>query len=294
MPNIYTYKLGIARCFFALSLLLTLLSSDKNVLFSETNHLNPPDSFLEKCNLFLVFGYENLHLSYGISIIILLLVILGFHAKFTGILHWWVAFSFYNASIIIDVGDQMTQIFTFLLIPITLFDPRDNHYKNASLVKKHTEKISSAFWMVLKIQAALIFLENSTVKILIFDDWNQGNNFFYWVNHNIFGRDDLFSTALNGLDKIPFINPAIIFVVIIFKLSLFGAIFITGKVIKRRLFIFAVALYSVVYIYCGLISILLSMIGVLIIYLLDLKDGSFMYSRKVTSKMITKKCLSES
>lgn len=288
MSSLHTYKLGVARSLFALALLLTLLTSDKDVLFTEFTHLNDTSSLLEKCNLFLLLGYDKINVSYLISIIILLVVVLGILPRLTGILHWWITFSFYNSSVIIDVGDQMALIFTFFLIPITLLDTRSNHFKKSNKTSKLVKNISETFWLVLKIQAALIFLENSIIKILIYDEWVKGQNLLYWINHNIFGRQDLLASTLNNLHNIPFISAMILAIIILLKLFLVGALFINDNFIKHRLFIVAVLIHSIGYIYCGLISILLNFIAVLIIYLIDLRNEEIVSYKMNLINLITK------
>jgi len=63
-----------------------------------------------------------------LAILVLLFVIIGYFQKIACLLHWWVSFSFLYSATIIDGGDQIASILTFLLIPICFLDNRKNHW----------------------------------------------------------------------------------------------------------------------------------------------------------------------
>ena len=123
--NYYTVIYGIARTSLAVGTLITLLFNSIPTLYAEHLYNKMPDiTGLGNLNLFHLFGYDGLVYSKIIAILILLMVISGFYPRITGILHWYVSFSFFTSATIIDGGDQITAVLTLFLIPITLLDDR--------------------------------------------------------------------------------------------------------------------------------------------------------------------------
>ena len=103
--------------------MLTLLVNKTSVLIqrsSEGDLFNPmlnPMAPMNKFNFFFLFGIEYFFYMKMLSIVILIFVITGFFIKITSLLHWWVSISFFFCSSVIDGGDQITAILTFLFMP---------------------------------------------------------------------------------------------------------------------------------------------------------------------------------
>ncbi|MEF9479282.1 hypothetical protein OWR28_17450 [Chryseobacterium sp. 1B4] len=130
----YSNVIGLGRSIIALGTLLTLITNPiDDLLMKRTsgefllNELLKGD-FSTKFNFFFLFGFNNLFIVKWLAIVILLITISGYFQKITCILHWWITFSFFHSSAIIDGGDQIGSILTLLLIPICLFDNRKNHW----------------------------------------------------------------------------------------------------------------------------------------------------------------------
>lgn len=272
MKNILTNKLGLARSLFALALLLTLLVNDKDVLFLETMSIPEQATFLEQMNLFFLFGYEGLEYSYFIAIAILTMAFSGYYPRVNGIFHWWVCFSFFSSSIIVEGGDQVGQIFTLLLIPITLLDARRNHFDAPIEVSENTKYSTNAIWFILKVQAALIYLEAGIGKIYASTEWIDGSGLYYWINNAMFGRGDALVDFTNILMTSPHLTYILTNGVILFEITLFGALFSTNQKFKNFIFVIALLFHFSIIIYFGLISFFLNMTGLLVIYLLDLSQ----------------------
>lgn len=270
--NIYTNKLGIARSLIALALLVTLLTCNKDILFVEALGLTDHSTFIEKINLFMFFGYENLYISYSIAITVLSLAVIGVYPRITGIFHWWVTFSFFTSSIIIEGGDQIAQIFTFFFIPITLLDNRKSHFATRKNISDTSKNISDGIWFILKIQAALLYLEAGIGKIYSSIEWADGTALYYWINNNLFGRGDALVDLMNTLMESPYLTFILSYSVIILEIILFGALFSGNQKFKNWLFWIALSFHFSIVIYFGLFSFFLNMSGVLIIYLLDIKQ----------------------
>ena len=130
----YTSTVGLARSIVALGTLLTLIVNPISLLFHKTfdgrivNPLLNPVLSLNKYNFFLILGFEKIDVMKWIAIIILLVTISGYFIKITSLLHWWISISFLYFSSIIDGGDQIAAILSFLLLPLCLSDPRKNHW----------------------------------------------------------------------------------------------------------------------------------------------------------------------
>ena len=272
MDNIFTNKLGIARSFFALALLTTLLINPKEVLFLESMTFRPNPTLIEQINLFHLFGYENLNVSYAIAIIILIIAAIGIYPRFTGIFHWWVTISFFTSSIIVEGGDQVAQIFTLLFIPLTLMDSRKNHFHNLKKINTTKKSISEGIWFVMKMQAALIYLEAGIGKVYSSSiEWSNGTALYYWLNNTMFGREDQLLTIMNNLMASPYSTYIFTYSVIVLEVILFGSLFSSNKKFKNILFVVAVCFHFSIIVYFGLISFFMNMTGLLIIFLLDLK-----------------------
>lgn len=273
MDNIFTNKLGIARSFFALALLATLLINPKEVLFLESMTFRPNPTIIEQVNLFHLFGYENLNVSYAIAIIILVIAAVGIYPRFTGIFHWWVTISFFTSSIIVEGGDQVAQIFTLLFIPLTLMDSRKNHFNNLEKINVSKKNISEGIWLIMKIQAALIYLEAGIGKVYSSSiEWSNGTALYYWLNNTMFGREDHLLTIMNNLMSSPYSTYIFSYSVIVLEIILFGSLFSSNKKFKNILFCIAVCFHFSIIVFFGLISFFMNMTGLLIIFLLDLKQ----------------------
>jgi len=267
--NPFTPVYGLARAALAMGTLITILFNDINMLFDKDIFvkLSEIDSHLIKLNLFNVFGYDNLVFSKFLAVSILLIVIIGYFPRYTGILHWWVAFSYNSFSILIDGGDQLTSVLTFLLIPITILDNRKNHW-NLSTSKKtvNTLFIANSFFFIISIQMATVYLQAAVEKLYKLNEWVSGTALYYYMNDPLFGSP---SWLLNVIS--PLLNSKLIFFlswsVILLELLLFSALFMNKKN-KVVLFYFAVLFHTMIIINFGLFSFFFAMLGVLIIYLL--------------------------
>lgn len=154
----WTNYLGLSRSLLALGMLLTLFFNSNDILFS---HGINNDYFL-KCNfinsLSIYCLIKHTLLAKYISILILFSVSIGIYPRLTCIFHWWITYSFATSAYIIDGGDQIASILTFLLIPICLLDRRKwhwskNYYKHNFLEKNIAfftyTHINSSFYIIL-------------------------------------------------------------------------------------------------------------------------------------------------
>jgi len=267
--NCFTIVYGIGRTLLAIGLLITLLFNTNEILFDEA--LIGQDTignFADNINLFLLFGYDNLWLAEIISIIILLAVISGFFPAITGILHWWVAFSFTNAAALADGGDQIAAVLLLMLIPVTLLDRRKNHYlppKEQSMLSRYVSSLMLKF--IIPIQMGAIYLHAVTEKLYKVVEWRNGTAVYYFSKDNVFG-----SAMLESIDLLSFTFTATLFTwgTLLLELTLAGTLFMSYKNKKWALLLGAFFHFSIAIMF-GLVSFMFSMVGGLVIYTINPK-----------------------
>ncbi|MFH6682314.1 hypothetical protein RI119_04800 [Bacillus amyloliquefaciens] len=99
-------------------------------------------SFSDTFSLFLLFpDFRYIEIVKAVCICILILVVIGWRPRLTGFFHWWISYSFQNSAVTLDGGDQVAAVFTLLLLPLTLTDPRKWHWSpyEASFEKRPLE-----------------------------------------------------------------------------------------------------------------------------------------------------------
>lgn len=245
--------IGMTRALLALSLLLTLLLNPTEILFPN-NFVQYNDSF-ESINLFKIFS-----LQYGItiSIVILLLVIIGFFPQITSILHFWVINSFINYSVVIDGGDMINNNITLLLIPICLFDRRINHwyYRENNYSKMNFFKYSS--FLLIRIQLAYIYFQASISKFSV-NEWLDGSALHYWFNNNMHGMNPAMSGVLNFILSNSLILTLLTWSVLGLEIFLCFSILSRRRSVLKFGFILGICFHFGIIIIFGLVSFFLSM-----------------------------------
>ncbi len=270
--NYLTNVYGLGRSVLALCTLLTLVFNDIDYLFAEHLFEIAETAMLpDKINLFFLVGFEHLIIGKIGAIIILLAVISGYYPRITGVLHWWVCMSFYNAASILDGGDQIATVISLLLIPLTLLDNRKNHWNKAKARSIYVNFMAFICFVVIELQVALIYFQAGVEKPYKVDEWLNGTALYYWFNNNQFGAPDWLLTVLNPVLDSPFIMSGMNWMVIFFELLLFGAIFMQRKR-RTRLLKYAIMFHFFIILLHGLVSFFFSIAAALILYLLP-KSG---------------------
>lgn len=266
--NSNTNVYGIARSFLALGLFLTLSANSIDYLidYSSLKIENP----VSKYNLFyLLRDYPVI--SKAISLIILFLVIIGWRPRVTVILHWWVSYSFFLSCVIIDGGDQISSILTFLLIPIGITDSRKWHWDMTFVNKNPFHNITNYFsYIAIRIQACVIYLFAGTEKISV-NEWKNGTVLYYWFSDPTFGANDYilkFLTPIIESSLIIFISWGVIILEILLSMGL-----VMNKKYWRTMFILGVLFHFSIVLIHGLVSFFFSMLSLLIIYFIPLNKN---------------------
>ena len=260
---------ALSRSLLATSTLVTFLFNSSITLFPSNIQDTVPRSYIGSINLFHLFFHNNIFGLKLFSILILILVISGWRPRITGILHWWVSYTFFTMSDIIDGGDQINAILCFILIPITLMDNRKNHwnfYDEASSVSPYKNIFGNTLISMAGVQMSYLYFQSLVEKLKI-DQWVDGTSLYYWLTHNIFGAPEWIKIVI-----LPFLQNSvtlllITWTVLLIELLLFSAIFMS-KSRKIKILIIGISFHLCIALIHGLISFFFSMSAGLLLYLL--------------------------
>ena len=268
----WTNVYGLARTFLALGTLITLCFNDVGLLFRQGVGIEsfPSCDGISGYSLFCFFSH-NLVLAKGISITILLLVISGYYPRLTGILHWWVSFSFMNSSLIVDGGDQVTAVLAFLILPICLTDNRINHWhqyktpESATLGFNIRQIIAYTTLWVVKLQVAFIYFQAGVAKFNV-EEWANGTALYYWFNNSLLGASDWLTPFLDMITQSPILVSFSTWGILLLEMLLFAAFFMRKKDRGKLLIVGLIFHFGIILIF-GLVSFFCAMTAALLLYL---------------------------
>jgi antimicrobial peptide system SdpB family protein len=266
--NPFSRTYGIGRSLLALSTLSVFLFNDIEYLFDKKGLevLSSSEIFISKINLFGIIGYENLLIGKILAIVILFSVISGYYPKITGILHFWLMYSFHNSCLILDGGDQIATIFSFMIIPITLLDKRKNHWHDIKLQSTYSKLLGHLFFKLIALQASFIYLNTAIEKLYNLNEWKNGTAMYYIVKSEFFGVNDFFSPIFDFI-----VNSRTVFFLtwwIIISHLLLSYLLFLSRTKKANYIILGLFFHGGIAVFMGLYSFSLSMFGILVLYLL--------------------------
>ncbi|MEC1635536.1 hypothetical protein P9D98_12805 [Bacillus mojavensis] len=278
--NPWTNVYGLARSIIALSSLLTLLVNHPSLIMKPASGISSYPACKMNLSLFCLGenNYMMLNLVRWICIAILVLVVIGWRPRITGILHWYVSYSLQSSLIVIDGGEQAAAVMTFLLIPITLTDPRKWHWsgrpddaEGQRTIGKITAFIS---YFVIRLQVAVLYF-HSTVAKLSQQEWVDGTAVYYFAQEKTIGFNGFFQ----ALTK-PFVTSPLVVIptwgTLLVQIVIFAALFAPKKH-WRLILIIAVFMHEIFAVMLGLISFSVIMAGILILYLTPI-DSTFQFT----------------
>jgi len=269
--NPFTPVYGTARSLLALGTLLTIALNPTSYLFISTNFQDIHHDVLKNINLFYLFGYSKIWLSKTIALVILTWVISGYYPQISGVLHWWVSYSFFNAAVIVDGGDQLTQILALLLVPITLLDKRRNHWSAPVPSSTYRNYLGILFIFFIRLQIAVLYFNAGVAKFNV-PEWLNGTAMYYWLTHNTFGAPNYIRHAVLALIDSPIMVLLITWSVILLEILLSMACLLPVR--RRMIFLkLGIFFHFLTFVFLGLGSFFLAMCGALIIYLYPLRKN---------------------
>lgn len=265
LSNVY----GLARSLIALSTLLTLLFNPIYDLFAPMSGIDQYPTGNGILSLFNIVPANYFYLSVvkWFFIVLLLLIIIGWRPRYTGIIHWYISYSFYTAASTLDGGDQVAVAITFLLIPITLVDNRKWHWKSSDFKSNFSRVVAIVPYYMIRLQVSLIYLHSFLAKVLR-EDWVNGTAVYYYLQDPLFGLNNFFLFMVN-----PIIKSWLVVIptwgTLIVQLVLFGALFAPKKHWKYY-FIIGIFMHEIFALMLGLFSFSIAMAGALILYLIPI------------------------
>lgn len=193
--SVHTPMLGLARSFLALGTLIGLVGTPLDHLFYPS--VPRPsgrvcEGLASSIGAFCVVPVDYLGTMRWASVVVLLLVLIGIAPRMTAIPHWWVSFSFYSSSNVMEGGDQVAAVLTFLLIPICLTDARRWHWQPVRVQERNgvrTSVFNSLVLFLIWVQVCVIYFHASLGKLAL-ESWRDGTSFWYWSLYSPFGAPD--------------------------------------------------------------------------------------------------------
>lgn len=267
--NPFTWVYGLGRTLVALSTIITLLFSSEKVLFDEFLFMRESlFSPLTSLNFFALFGYEYLFFARVVAILILFTVISGWYPIFTGVLHWWITYSYFHAGAIIEGGDQIASVITLCLIPVTLLDKRKNHWYEQDSKNLYFNFIGNLSLLLISVQMSFVYFHAAVEKMYKVAEWVNGTAVYYYFKDNLFGYSNWMNPLLDGLltsKFVFFITWGTLFLELLLSYALF-----MPKHWKRFLLPFGLLFHFLIIVIFGLVSFFFSMAGGLVLYLLPM------------------------
>lgn len=271
----WTNVYGLARTVVASATALTLATTPAMALWSPfyEGRTKPPgcEGLRGAIGVFCVVPPGWLLAVQVMAIVGLVVVASGWRPRITGVVHWWIAFSFL-ASAAGDGGDQVAALFTLIVLPWTLTDRRQWHWQKlrpptgprlpASIVA-HVCR-----WLV-RLQVMTIYLQTGVTKLRV-PEWLDGTAVYYWTHDPVAGV----SAPLEGLIA-PFVRSQPLMWSVNWLAIAIEFLLVTALVLPRRIwecvFWIGIAFHVGIGLGLGVSSFSIAMIGALIVYMRPLE-----------------------
>ena len=286
--NPWTIVYGSARSILALNTFLTILLNAPNILFKDFDVLNQNSHliFINRINIYSLFGPDHYIISRICSLIILFAVIIGWKPRITGIFHWWVCISFVNVipQSIIDGGDQIAPILTLFLIPICLTDNRTWHWEIKGNENRNPMLVLFIWSIVyiIRLQVCFIYFHAGIDKLKV-PEWVDGTCTYYWFTNNIFGVNAYLRESAFYLLSKPLIVVSITWGSLLLEIILGMSFFMKRNSFNWKILFYTAFIFhlGIAFIF-GLITFFLVMISALILYLIPFDYKNLVISRKTS------------
>jgi antimicrobial peptide system SdpB family protein len=289
LTNVY----GIARAVLASGTLITFLFNDSSILFS----INPDhykmfgDTLFSYLNLFYLLSSHHI-IAKIVSIVVLLSVLSGWRPRITGILHWYVTYSFFLACDFFDGGDQIASILSLLLIPFCLCDDRKwvwsrKEQTAPSAGRKTINIFLNVLYFVIRLQICVIYFHSGIAKMNV-NEWINGTATYYWFTNPIYGVSDWLRPLTVYLFSKSIVVVLFTWGAIIFEIILAMSIMMKKQTYNWKiLLISGIAFHFGIVVFHGLISFFFSMSAGLILYLFPLYRWAVLNRKREPNKILS-------
>jgi antimicrobial peptide system SdpB family protein len=269
----WTNVYGFARSLLAISTTLTLVCTPTSSLFRPgSGQLQVPHcAGVRHMGAFCLPGVpQHLELAKWVAVVVLLVVASGWRPRWTGILHWWVSASFMSNALLVDGGDSVVGVLTFLLVPVTLTDGRRWHWTcSEPHAGSETDDVrrfvaGTALFLV-RLQMAGIYFHAAVAKLAV-AEWTDGTALYYYLGSGIFGADAWLAPVLRPL----LLNGTTVTLLtwsVLIAEYLLSAGLVTAKRHRPALLVMGITFHGLIMICQGLVSFSLAMMAGLLLYL---------------------------
>lgn len=280
--NPFTNVYGMCRSLLALGTFLTLITTSTEILFRPAAGINEYPIRQGLGGVISIFSLldKNLEVARWLCIGVLAIVISGWRPRITGVLHWWVSYSFMSSAILVDGGDQVTSILCLMLIPVTLTDKRKWHW-NGFEVKATTPSniykliIANSTIKIIRLQVAIIYLHSAVAKCVV-PEWENGTALYYWFTDPMFGASDWLQPIITRIVTNSFSVTMLTWSIIVLEFALFAGL-LAQKRYRSILLIFGISFHVGIALIHGLVSFAIAMFAALIIFLRPV-DAHFVFN----------------
>ena len=270
-PSPWSNVYELARTLLALGTLSTLALHSADELFRPAGIAMsdlPGAPPLARFSLFVLLGAHQ-EIARFLAVSALALVAIGWRPRFTGVLHWWISFSFAVSAGLIEGGDQVTANLTLLLVPVTLTDGRRWHWAAPPACGRLRTQVGAAVaasaLLVARLQVAIIYLHAAVGKTAV-AEWVNGTATYYWFLHPTFGAPDWLRAWLAPLLAHGPVVMALTWGTILLEFVLFAGLFMEKRY-RGPLLVAGLAFHLGIVLVHGLASFFLAMAGALVLFL---------------------------
>lgn len=280
----WTNVYGVARALLATCTLTSLLFHNSDQLFRPTGitaRVLSGGELWSRLSIFGMFSDSHLDLGRWISVAILLVVIAGWRPRVTGVLHWWVAYSFAVSCMLVEGGDQIVANLALLLIPVTLTDSRGWHWQAPTAIctalrGRITSDIAWSAIIVVRVQIAVVYLHAAVGKLKV-QEWTNGTALYYWFSHSVFGGPKWLQPIVDPIVTNAIGVTTLTWSVIALELLLAGGLFVERRYRPLLLYLALIFHVGILFVH-GLASFSIGMAGALVLYLRPV-DECFSFPR---------------
>lgn len=263
---------GLARSLVALATAATLLLTPTGALLRTAG-----PAFSRGCSgssaasIFCLVPTRHLGLARLLAGIALLVVASGWRPRLTGVLHWWITFSYFWTALTPQGGDQLASIITHLLIPVTLLDRRRWQWASsrtpaasASYAGTLCQLTALGTIVLIRIQVAAVYADSAVAKLGV-QEWVDGTAIYYWLNDRNFGAPG-YAHPLLGLLSHGWVVASLTWGTIILEMSIALSLIVRlPPRLRRSLFLAGMALHLAIALLMGLGAFSLVMMGALVL-----------------------------
>ena len=280
--NPFTNVYGLCRSLLALGTFLTLITTSTEILFRPAAGINEYPIKQGLGGVISIFSLldNNLEVARWICIGVLALVISGWRPRITGVLHWWVSYSFMSSAILVDGGDQVTSILCLMLIPVTLTDKRRWHWKGfeakaANPSNNYKLIIANSTIKIIRLQVAIIYLHSAVAKCVV-PEWENGTALYYWFTDPMFGASEWLQPMIARIVTNSFTVTLLTWSIIVLEFALFAGL-LAQKRYRSILLVLGISFHVGIALIHGLVSFAIAMFAALIIFLRPV-DAHFVFN----------------